>query len=152
MSIISAAMRAQIGLETAPYSLRIEAGDLLRFAEMIEAGEPWYVDEERARDSDQGGLVAAPTYLIVMRQLETRAMAKLDLRIPYTNGVDGGSDWEYFEPVRPGDTITATARLADYQERPTSFGATLFQIFEMTYRNQAERMVVRQRDTRIWFP
>jgi hypothetical protein len=146
VSIISPEMRAQIGSETAPYSLVIEAGDLARFAEMIEAdvvgaGSP----------AGPGGSVAAPTYLIVMRQLETRALAALYLRIPYTNGVDGGSDWEYFEPIRPGDTIRATARLADYQERQTSFGATLFQVFEMTYRNQFDRIVVRQRDTRIFF-
>jgi len=140
VSIISPEMRAQIGSETAPYSLEIEAGDVARFAEMIEA-DP----------AGPGGPVAAPTYLIVMRRLETRALAALDLRIPYTNGVDGGSDWEYFEPVRPGDTIRATARLADYQERQTSFGATLFQTFEMTYRNQFDRIVVRQRDTRIFF-
>lgn len=151
MTIISDAMRAQIGLESAPYSLRIEAGDLLRFAEMVEAGAPWYLDETAAQTSRYGGLVAAPTYLIVMRQLETRALAALDIRIPFVNGVDGGSDWEYLEPIRPGDVITAIARLADYQERQTSFGATLFQVFEIEYRNQHGRVVTRQRDTRIFF-
>ena len=24
-------------------------------------------------------------------------------------GLDGGSDWEYFQPIRPGDRITVTA-------------------------------------------
>jgi acyl dehydratase len=152
MTVITDAMRAQIGLETVPYSLAIEAGDVLRFAEMIEAGEPWLVDEAAAANTRYGGLVAAPTYLIVMRQLETRALGALDIRIPFVNGVDGGSEWEYLEPVRPGDTITAVARLADYQERQTSFGETLFQIFEMEYRNQLGHVVMRQRDTRIWFP
>ena len=151
MSIITDAMRAQIGLETAPDTLRIDAEDLLRFAEMIEAGLPWLTDEDAAANSRYGSLVAAPTYLIVMRQLETRAIAALGIAIPFVNGVDGGSDWEYFEPVRAGDVITATARLADYHERHTSFGATLFQVFEMTYRNQLGQIVVRQRDTRIFY-
>jgi acyl dehydratase len=151
MTVISDAMRAQIGLETAPYTLRIDAEDVLRFATMIEAGAPWLVDEAAARATRYGGLVAAPTYLIVMRQLETRAIAELGITIPFVNGVDGGSDWEFLEPVRPGDTITATARLADYHERETSFGATLFQVFEMVYRDQFDRVVVRQRDTRIFF-
>ncbi len=151
MTVISDAMRAQIGLETAPYTLRIDAGDVLRFATMIEAGAPWLVDEAAARSTRYGGLVAAPTYLIVMRQLETWAIAELGITVPFVNGVDGGSDWEYLEPVRPGDTITATARLADYYERETSFGATLFQVFEIVYRDQFDRVVVRQRDTRIFF-
>jgi acyl dehydratase len=152
VTVITDAMRAQIGLETAPYSMPIETGDVLRFAEMVEVGEPWLVDEEAAANTRYGGLVAAPTYLIVMRQLETRALDALDIRIPFVNGVDGGSEWEYVESIRPGDTITAVARLADYQERQTSFGETLFQIFEMEYRNQLGRVVMRQRDTRIWFP
>jgi acyl dehydratase len=152
VTTITDAMRAQIGLETAPYSMRIEAGDLVRFASMIGAGDPWLVDEEAARATRYGGLIAAPTYLIVMRQLETQALAELGIEIPYVNGVDGGSDWEYLQPVRPGDTITATARLDDYYERETSFGATLFQVFEMTYKNQHGHIVMRQRDTRIFYP
>ena len=152
MTVVTDAMRAQIGLETAPYSMPVESGDLIRFASMIEAGEPWLVSQETARASRYGGLVAAPTYLIVMRQLETRALAKLDIRIPYSNGVDGGSDWEYFEPIRSGDTVTATARLADYQEHLTKFGQSLFQIFEIVYRNQYGHVVMRQRDTRIFYP
>jgi acyl dehydratase len=151
MTIITDEMRGQIGLETKPYVMPIDAADALRFADMIEADLPWLVDEVAARGGRYGGIVAAPTYLIVMRQLETRAIAALGIRIPFVNGVDGGSDWEYLEPVRPGDVITATARLADYQERATSFGATLFQIFEMVYRNQLDQVVVRQRDTRIFF-
>lgn len=151
VTVISDAMRAQIGLETAPYRIRIEADDLLRFAHMIEAGAPWFLDEVAARSTRFGGLIAAPTYLIVMRQLETRALAALDIHVPFRNGVDGGSDWEYLVPVRPGDVITATARLADYFERETTFGPTLFQVLEIVYRNQFGQVVVRQRDTRIWY-
>lgn len=150
--IVTDEMREQIGIESPPYSLRIDAADMLRFAAMIGAGAPWFLDEAAARATRYGGLVAAPTYLIVMRQLETRALAAVDIRIPFVNGVDGGSEWEYFESVRPGDTITATARLADYYERETTFGPTLFQVFEMVYRNQFGQVAVRQRDTRIFYP
>lgn len=151
MSIITDAMRAQIGLESDPYSMRMEPGDMLRFATMVEAGDAWFEDEVAARASRHGGLIAAPTYLIVMRQLETRALGELGIRIPFVNGVDGGSEWEYLDTVRAGDTITATARLADYYERPTTFGPTLFQVFEIVYRNQFDQVVVRQRDTRIFY-
>jgi acyl-CoA thioesterase FadM len=151
VSVISDQMRAQIGLESKPYALHIEVEDVLRFAVMIEAGMPWLTDVVAARAGRYSGLVAAPTYLIVMRQLETRAIEALGIHIPFVNGVDGGSEWEYLEPVRPGDLITATTRLADYYERETSFGTTLFQVFEMVYRNQFDHVVVRQRDTRIFF-
>ncbi len=152
MTVITDAMRAQIGVETAPYSLRIETEDLLRFARMIEAHEPWLVDEKAAASTRFRGIVAAPTYLIVMREIEARALAAIDLRIPLAHGVDGGSAWDYFEPVRPGDTITAVARLVSYTERATSLGETLFQLLEITYRNQRGQLAVRQRDTRIFYP
>ena len=145
-------VRANLSLEPKPFTARIETGDLLRYAEAVEASEPWFSNERAARASRYGTLIAAPTYLITMRGLLTQSLADAGYTRPLPNSVDGGSEWEYLEPIRPGDTITGTARIVDYVERETSLGPAQFQVIEITFRNQFDQIVVRERDTWIFYP
>jgi acyl dehydratase len=147
-SVITDAVRAQIGQETDAYSFDVEAGDLVRFA--LAAGETnaAFIDPVAARGTPFGGLVAAPTYLIVMRILQGDRQR---LENPLPNSVDGGTVWEYGEPIRPGDRITARARLADVFEKPGRHGLMLFQVVEIRYENQFGQLVATQRDTYIRF-
>ena len=151
MSLITDDLKAQVGRKTPPYRLRMETEDLIRFAKMLGYTRPWYVDEEKARTSRYGSIIAAPTYLIVMRRLEHEAFAAVDIFPPYPGGVDGGSAWQYLSLVRAGDLITATARVTAFDERATKLGSTLFETIEIEYRNQLDQLAVRQKDTRIYF-
>jgi hypothetical protein len=151
MSLITEAMRAQVGRATGPYRLRIETGDLIRFASMLGYTQSKYIDEIAAGQSVTGCVIAVPTYLIVMRNLEHQAFAKIGVQPPYEKGVDGGSAWTYFDPIRAGDLITAVAKIAGFDERETKLGPTLFQTIESEYRNQQGKLVARQRDTRIYY-
>jgi acyl dehydratase len=146
---ITADMRALIGVETEPYSLEIERGDLIRFARSTGETNPIYVDEVAARASQSGGLIAAPTYLITMRILQ---IGLLTLPNPLPNSVDGGTEWTYHEAIRPGDRITARAHLADLYEKDGRFGRMVFEVVEIRYRNQFDQLVVTQRDTYIRYP
>ena len=64
------------------------------------------------------GIVSPPTFLRAMRAVRP----ELPFEIPFTRLLDGGSDWEYFEHVRPGDVITAVGRVEDIRERTGSIG------------------------------
>lgn len=147
-SVITEEVRAQVGLESEPYSFDVEAGDIIRFS--LAAGEVRheYTDEARARASAAGDLIAPPTYLIVMRILQG---SRLPLVNPLPNSVDGGTAWEYGEPIRPGDRLTARARLADVYEKGGRNGPMLFQVVEIRYENQFGQWVATQRDTYIRF-
>jgi acyl dehydratase len=68
---------------------------------------------------------------------------------PYSANLDGGSQWEYFHPVRPGDRITVTTMLADLFERPGRLGNMLFSVRETKYANQFGQTVALQRTTGI---
>ena len=151
MSLVTEAMRAQVGCETTPYRLRVEVDDLVRFASMLGYTQPWYVDEINARRSRFGGVIAVPTFLIVMRQLEHQAFAEIGVYPASPKGVDGWSAWSYFEPIRAGDVIAAIAKVAGFEERDTKLGPTIFQTIESEYRNQFGQLTVRQRDTRIYY-
>ena len=63
--------------------------------------------------------------------------------------LDGGSAWEYFQPVRPGDRITAVARLESLTEREGRLGRMLFAVYVIEYTNQSGAPVATQRNTLI---
>jgi hydroxyacyl-ACP dehydratase HTD2-like protein with hotdog domain len=73
----------------------------------------------------------------------------LPFDLPFTRTLDGGSEWEYFEPIRVGDTITAKAHVADIIERSGRLGPMLITTIEHTYTNQLDEVVATQLTTYI---
>lgn len=144
-SVITDEMRAAINVESEPYVNDIEKGAIVKFARAIGDPNPLFTDEEAARRSRYGGLIAPPTFF---RSLRT-GPAKVKVESPYPAALDGGSEWEYFEPVRPGDQITVTNYLADVFERPGRLGNMLFMVRETKYINQFNKVVALQRSTGI---
>ena len=92
-----------------------EAGHLRRFAEAIGDHNPRWLEE------------APPTFLV--------ALAPTSYHLPeaeeYGKGwLNGGNRFEYLEPVRVGDRITATGKVADVYEKSGGSGTLLFIIFD----------------------
>ena len=145
-TFLTEAMRQEaIGLEGPPATLEVEKGAILRFAEAIGDPNPLYTDEAAARQTRYGGLVAPPTFLRSLRG----ASVELPFDLSFGRRLDAGSDWEYFQPVRPGDRITAVARIADLTERSGRLGVMVFMTTVTTYRNQFDQLVATQTNTLI---
>ncbi len=140
-----AKMRDAIDVESEPRAHQVESGAVIKFAQAIGDPNPIFNDGEAARETRYGGIVATPTFLRSMRA----GPAKVEVRSPYGAALDGGSEWEYFEPVRVGDRITVTVRLSNIFERPGRLGNMLFMIRETRYVNQFGRLVAVQRGTGI---
>jgi hypothetical protein len=127
-------LRARIGVDAEPMDALVEAGHLRRFAEAIGDPNPRWLEE------------APPTFLV--------ALAPVSLHLAeaeeYGKGwLNGGNRFEYFEPVRAGDRITAQGRVADVYEKSGSSGSLLFIIFETDYSNQHGKLVAKLRGTAI---
>lgn len=127
-------LRARIGVDGEPSTATVEAGHLKRFAEAI--GDP------SRRWLEQ----APPTFLV--------ALAPVSLHLAeaeeYGKGwLNGGNRFEYFAPVKVGDRITATGRVADVYEKTGGSGNLLFIIFETDYFNQSGTLVAKLRGTMI---
>ena len=137
--------RAAIGLESDPKTIEVEKGAIIKFAEAIGDENPVYNDEEAARASRYGGLIAPPTFL----RSAVSARPELPFEVPFDRVLDGGSDWEYFEPVRPGDRITAVSRIEDINERNGRIGLMLISTIIITYTNQFGQVVATQTNTSI---
>ena len=139
-------MRQQaIGVESEPVTVEVEKGHILRFAEAIGDPNPQYTDESAARKTRLGGLVAPPTFLRSVRGVNL----ELPFDLSFSRRLDGGSDWEYFQPVRVGDRITAVARIAEMTERNGRLGTMVFMTTVTTYSNQFDEVVATQTNTLI---
>ena len=139
-------MRQQaIGVESQPVTIEVEKGHIQRFAEAIGDPNPVYNDEAAARKSGYGGLVAPPTFLRSVRGVNL----ELPFELSFSRRLDAGSDWEYFQPVRPGDRITAVARIGELTERTGRLGVMVFMTTITTYTNQFDEVVATQTNTLI---
>ena len=146
--ILTEEMRQQaIGLENSPVTMEVEKGAIIKFAQAIGDANPLFNDEVEARRSRYGGLIAPPTFL---RSIES-VRPKLPFTLPLSRLLDAGSDWEYFEPIRVGDRITATGKITDVSERTGRLGVMVFQTTVVTYRNQLDQVVATQTSTSIQY-
>jgi N-terminal half of MaoC dehydratase len=127
-------LRARIGKDGPSTEATVEARHLRRFVEAIGDPNPRWAQE------------APPTFLVALAP----ASVHLEEAEEYGKGwLNGGNRFEYFEPVKVGDRITATGRVADVYEKTGSSGSLLFIIFETDYVNQGGRLVARLRGTAI---
>jgi len=140
-SVITKQMRDAIGVESVPVINDVEKGAIVKFAQAIEDDNPIFNYENIARQTRFGGLIAPPTFLRSMNV----GKANPTVNSPYTANLDGGSEWEYFEPVRVGDQISVTQYLSDISERRGSLGNMLFMVRETKYTNQFGTIVALQR-------
>jgi acyl dehydratase len=137
--------RKQIGKVTESRTHEVERGAIRRFAEAIGDTNPIFNSDSEARKSRFGGMIAPPTFC------RSLGMAIPDVKIdmPTSRGLDGGSDWEYLVPIRPGDRISVQSKLVDLRESDGRLGPMVFTTVETTYTNQFGEVCVIQRSTGI---
>jgi acyl dehydratase len=92
---------------TIPYLLTLEA--IQKYCRSVGETHPLYFDEEYARGTPYGGIVAPPSIHILLMFACTPADDWM--RSPGT--INAGQSWSYARPARPGDTITLQARCLD---------------------------------------
>lgn len=146
VSFLTDEMRAQaIGTESDPVTIVVEKGAIVNFAQAIGDANPIYNDEIVARKSQSGTLIASPTFLRSIRAVQP----EIPFEMPFERLLDAGSDWDYFEPVRVGDQITAVGRIIDISERSGRIGLMIFIKTLITYSNQFNEVAANQTNTLI---
>lgn len=146
-SVISEELRSFVGLKSIPSTYDIERHAVERFAAAIGDTSPMYSNQEAAEASSYGSLIAPPTFF--------RSLLPGDYPKPYPEPfahiLDGGSKYRYNEPVRVGDQITVVRKITDLFEKHGRMGTMLFKISEISYTNQAGRLVATQTTTTITY-
>lgn len=137
-------------LETTLPSITVEVDrSLIRdFAEAIGDPNPLWNDEAAARRSRYGGLIAPPTFCRVLGFIAGGSHTP-HWELPGEVQVDGGTEWDLTEPLRPGDRITVTRRTKEVFERQGRSGPLVFIRTETELINQFGVQVCRQLSTAI---
>lgn len=149
-------LKAQIGKEvTITDPFEVEKGMLRRFAVATGDPDPVYHDDEYAKSSKYGEIVAPPTFVFEWNHHShgvgsgyTPDQSAKDAG-PKPRGMRAGNDYEIFEPVRPGDIITTTSAITEVYEKQGRSGHLIFNVMETTFSNQHGTLLARSRDTGV---
>lgn len=137
--------RSALGVESAPIAYDVEKGAIRKFADAIGDEDPIYYDENAAKAAGFKTIPAPPTFLCTFRAQELP-----DLKIQFGRvRLNGGNEYEYYQPIYAGDTITLTAKYVDVNERTGRTGNMVFVITELTFKNQQGEVVAKGRNTGI---
>ena len=134
------AIKDKIGVESEPVTCEIEKGLLKRFVQTIDDHNPLWQDEEYAGRTKYGGIIAPPTMLLAVG-FEQFHQYSSEIFSLFSTSLNGGTELECYQPVRPGDKLTITTRLIDVYERDIRTGKATFTTFETTYRKEGEGLV-----------
>ena len=135
----------------------VTADAIRTYAQGMGERNPLFLDESYGRKSPHGSMIGTPIFLWTVRAPTATNLGGL----PGVHSFYGGSEWEYYKPVRPGDTISASYRPYDVVEKSSQYAGhmaiqyaqTLYvdQRGEATARAKAwsirtERQAARERD------
>ena len=122
-----------IGHEFDHYTYDVTKEQIVEFASALGETDPVYSDEEYAKNTPYGGIIAPPTFCVSFR-----SHARMpDLKLNYGNrGFDGGKECRLYTPIRPGDTITGVDRIAEVYEKTGRSGNMIFIVRESQLTNQ----------------
>ena len=115
--------------------------DLIRhFTMAVGDPNPLWNDEKYAQNTKWGGLLAPPTYLYgVIYPTGMRAGG-----LPGVHAYHSGNKWEWYRPIRAGDTITGTYQLVDVVEKASKFAGRMVIVYaEIKYFNQLDELVAK---------
>jgi len=123
------------------YHLALAIGDL----------SPMYLDEEYAKKTRWGTLLAPPIMIQSMDTLRAVGSAGLPEGLPGVHSIWSGSMYEYERPLKLGDRIRAKSYLKEVREVESGFagGRAVYQTYEAIYFDQDDQKVGVRQDTWI---
>ena len=120
---------AMIGDESPPYVFHVTANDIRNYCDAVRNYNPVYLDEETACQGEFREMVPPPTMAYSYAPMRRfQAIMNRGFTPPEISRTRPGwtpftkSEIKFLTPVKVGDTITSTTRLADkYEKRGNKF-------------------------------
>lgn len=127
-----------LGKEFDRYEYTVTQNDIAEFATALGETNLLFTDVQYAKSTPYGGIIAPPTFCVSFRSHANMP----DLKLNYgKRGFDGGKECQFFDPIRPGDTITGVDRVAEVYEKTGRSGSMIFIVRESELTNQHGKTV-----------
>jgi acyl dehydratase len=153
-SAITDEMRAFIGKEFETTTVEVDKTAIRMFARAVGYTDVVYFDEEYAKSKGYRNIPCPMGFVghpIFRPDKPMRPSIVMPFQVPYKRVLNGGTDFEYYEPVCAGDILTAGTKIADIVERTGATGPMLFVTAETIYKNQQGREAAKFRGTLILY-
>ena len=140
--------KSYIGKTGQPVVMHVERGKIREFAAAIKEDDPVYVDEALAA-KESGGIMPPITFLQTVTHWDD-GRGRVRLPFDLKRVLHGEQEYEFFEPIRVGDVLTAVSRVVDIYEKPGKRGGSMnFAVTETTYTNQHGRVAAKAKHITI---
>ena len=117
---------------------------IVNFARTTGETDPMFIDEERAEASENGGLIAPPTFC----NLFTSGRSLPDIKLEFGDtAFFAAQAIEYLGDVRPGDTLEARTKLKEVYAKTGRSGKMVFEVWETRFTNQKGEKVFLLRES-----
>ena len=135
-----------IGVDVELGSLEVTAEMIADYCEALGDTNPLYTDGEAAATGPHGGIIAPPGLLSAL----SFGRGGLDAKVKFGNTTFfAGSRLEIFEPIRPGDAITATTQVKEVYPKTGRSGTMVFVVSRTTYTNQHGQRVAATEQSQV---
>jgi len=81
-----------------------------------------------------------PPSTITTAMISGGALA-LGIPLPFKRSVAAGADWDFFKPIKAGDTINTTHEFFELQDKSSDKGPRALMVYKSTHTNQKGEVV-----------
>jgi acyl dehydratase len=107
-----------IGKTYPTYTYEVGKEKIKEYAKAIKNTDPHYLNDDFAKKSKYGTIIAPPTFAVVFgAHLIEPVFTDKELNLNMAMLVHGEQELEFFEVVKAGDSITTTAKISDIKNK-----------------------------------
>ncbi len=155
-NMVSEDVLAMIGVEKVR-QYDVTKTNIKRFAQAIGEANPIHFDEDYAKSTKYGTIIAPPLFSQMFafedvppdRLPNDGSPTEIDVPIPTQRTVGGASSYEIFQRVKAGDQITVKSTLRDVFTKEGKSGRLYFVVVETEFSNQRKEPVAKETATYI---
>ncbi|MFS0780391.1 MaoC family dehydratase N-terminal domain-containing protein [Bacillus sp. 1P06AnD] len=135
-----------IGMQGEIFVVEVDKRHIKQFAQAIGDRNPLYIDEEYAKQTPYGGIIAPPTFPIALGVEGTGVPLELDEK----RMLHGEQEFIYSRPIRPGDVLHCQMKVADLYEKQGKSGTMQFLVLDTEMKDSEGNMVVISRTNIVY--